>query len=342
MNPTDLITQEPFKSLFPIKDQTLGAIAATMMQSGYDPAYPIIVWKHKNIVVDGHTRLLAAIAAGIEDVPVVEHDFPSEDVAVRYAIDCQRNRRNITDADIIRLVQELDKRRQAGRPKADDEKLAQPCANSKSATDTAEAIGISTRKVEQARSVIDKATPEVKAAVEAGDMTINAASKTVNSKASTSTPSPSVEDGAGTVPAEPATQALRKIGPPCDGMQFARMAIMDLEQIKTNDTERKKAFSKVKDWIFENSDPSFLICRWGDRSELPFLKRCWNRANKTDREKFLQWVDKERCKDLPKSTYQDARKVALKLRRMLKNADAGTVNTVMQELDLGGGESWLK
>jgi hypothetical protein len=44
------------------------------------------------------------------------------------------------------------------------------------------------------------------------------------------------------------------VGPPCDGMQFARMAVMDLEQIKANDAERKEAFNFVKKWIKENEN----------------------------------------------------------------------------------------
>lgn len=274
MNPADLITQEPFKSLFPIKNQTLGAIAATMMKSGFDPAHPIIIWKGRNIVVDGHTRLDAAIAAGIEDVPVVEHDFPSEDVAVRYAIDCQRNRRNLTDADIMRLVQELDKRRQQGE-RTD---LAQGCAKSgKSASDTAEAIGVSTRKVEQVRTVLDKAAPEVKKAVEAGDMTINAAAKTVSGK-------------------KPLTEAVEATD---------------------------KAVQQT------SKRPPHLAAK--------VLRSAWISAKKSERESFLEWVDRERSKDLPKSNYQDAKKLASKLRRALKNADPGIVNMIRCELGFNEG-----
>jgi hypothetical protein len=39
------------------------------------------------------------------------------------------------------------------------------------------------------------------------------------------------------------------LGPPSNGMQFARMAIMDLEQIRPDDAERKQAFTFVKEWI---------------------------------------------------------------------------------------------
>ena len=55
-------------------------------------------------------------------------------------------------------------------------KGAQGCAGSgRTSADTASAVGISARKVEQARTVIDHAPEEVRAAVESGDMSINAA-----------------------------------------------------------------------------------------------------------------------------------------------------------------------
>lgn len=51
--------------------------------------------------------------------------------------------------------------------------------------------------------------------------------------------------------AEPVIQraAPPVLGPPSDGMQFARMAVMDLEQIREDDTERESALAFVKEWI---------------------------------------------------------------------------------------------
>jgi hypothetical protein len=40
-----------------------------------------------------------------------------------------------------------------------------------------------------------------------------------------------------------------EMGPPTNGMQFARMAVMDLEQIRPDDAERLAAFAFVKEWI---------------------------------------------------------------------------------------------
>jgi len=42
------------------------------------------------------------------------------------------------------------------------------------------------------------------------------------------------------------------IGPPCMGMEHARLAISHLEDIKPNDSERKQALIKVKGWCEEH------------------------------------------------------------------------------------------
>ena len=74
-------------------------------------------------------------------------------------------------------------------------KQAQGCASSgKSAETTAEIIGVSTRKIEQARAVLDKAAPEVKAAVVSGDMTINKAYQETRTKASGKIKTPAQEE----------------------------------------------------------------------------------------------------------------------------------------------------
>jgi hypothetical protein len=46
----------------------------------------------------------------------------------------------------------------------------------------------------------------------------------------------------------------KKLAPPSNGLQFAQMAIMDLEQIRSDDVERAAAFDLVKRWIDERKD----------------------------------------------------------------------------------------
>jgi len=190
---------------------------------------------------NGHTRLHAAIAAGIDDVPVVLRAFWDEDTAVEYAIHCQRDRRNLSGADILRWIAEVDKRKtaqeraaMAGRPKAGENltsrevKLSPHHARS-SAQQTADIVGTSRAKVEKARTVLDKATDEVKEAVEKGEMSINQA---YNETVQRSKP--------------------LKIGPPSNGLTFCGFAISQMERIQENDTERSAAWDKMRNWLDKN------------------------------------------------------------------------------------------
>lgn len=240
MNPKKIKTGEPFESLFPVDAHTLDAIAKDMELHGYDDAHPIVLWDEKGVVVDGHTRLQAAIAAGIDDVPVVLSAFFDEDTAVEYAIHCQRDRRNLSDADMLRWIAEVDKRKtaqeraaMAGRPKA-GENLASSEAKfnrqeRKSAQQTADIVGTSRAKVEKARTVLDKATDEVKQAVEKGEMSINQA---YNETVKRSKP--------------------LKIGPPSNGLTFCGFAISQMERIQENDVERSAAWDKMRNWLDKN------------------------------------------------------------------------------------------
>ena len=174
--PQQLRTAPPFSDLFPVKMATLGAITESMEQGGFDQAEPIVVWD--DLVIDGHTRLGAALAAGIPRVPVVYHDFEDEDEAIQYAIKRQRDRRNLTDNDLLRCLDVLDKRKDRSNnfnadPKAPHGALDEP--GGKSADTTAELLGTSTRKVERARAVLDHASDDVKAQVLAGEKSINSA-----------------------------------------------------------------------------------------------------------------------------------------------------------------------
>jgi Lar family restriction alleviation protein len=170
VKPSELKTAEPFKSLFPHSDRMAETIAAAMVRHGYDPAFPIITWN--GVVVDGHTRLAAARAAKLRTVFYVDRPFADESEALEYAIKCQTNRRNLTPDEILRCVAAVE-RPQRGRPAENP----QDCGITprQTAKQTADLLGISTRQVEQARTILDHAPEPVKAAVQAGDLSINAA-----------------------------------------------------------------------------------------------------------------------------------------------------------------------
>ena len=169
----ELRTAAPFNRLFPIKECVLNEIVSDMKEHGYDYAHPIIVWAgHKVTVIDGHTRLKAALQLGMSKVPIALKEFADEDNALQYAIRAQSNRRNLSDAELLTCLNELDKRKtRGGNPKASRESIG------KSAAKTADILGISRAKVERLRTVHDHAPDQIKNAVNSGKMSVNKAYK---------------------------------------------------------------------------------------------------------------------------------------------------------------------
>jgi len=178
MHVTEIKTASPFQDLFPINNAILKEVVMDMKKNGFDESKPIVLWDRNSVVIDGHTRLMAAQIAAVNNVPVVMKEFRNEEKALEYAINSQKNRRSLTDSEILHCIAALDKRRDRTRnfnSKATDVALG------KSAEETAEMLGINRGKVEKARTVIGKAPDEIKEAVQAGEMSINAAyNNTVN------------------------------------------------------------------------------------------------------------------------------------------------------------------
>lgn len=152
-DPSELAVEPPFSTLFPVKKPTLEKIIASIQENGFDPSRPINVWKERNVVVDGHTRRLAAIRCNITDVPICFQEFANENEAVLYAIKCQVDRRNLDDAEMIRAVREMDRRMNEGRPSK--ETASREAVSGRSSEETAKKLGTSRAKVEAARTVID-------------------------------------------------------------------------------------------------------------------------------------------------------------------------------------------
>ena len=180
MNIENINTAAPFCELFPVSETLKTEIAEDMKKNGFDASKPLVIWQGKNLLIDGHTRLLAAKEVGIQEVTVNERDFADEDEAVEYAIRCQKNRRNLEDKDIFQCIAVLDKRNDKNANLRQGDSEAPHGASGKSSIETAGFLGISPRKVERARAVLDKASDEVKEAIKTGNMSINAAyNKTV-------------------------------------------------------------------------------------------------------------------------------------------------------------------
>jgi len=183
-----------FSSLFPVNPAVLAQIVESIKKHGFDNSQPLHVWKEKGILIDGHTRRLAALECGLTTVPVFEHSFATEEEAMEYALGLQTARRNLTDAELLNALSKLDQLKNRGRP---DSKKEDEQPKGKSAAHLAKVLGTSTGKIEKARAVSKKATAEVKEAVRKGELSVNAAYETVREpspeKKSSTAESPSIK-----------------------------------------------------------------------------------------------------------------------------------------------------
>jgi ParB-like chromosome segregation protein Spo0J len=168
---------KPFTNLFPIAPAVLARVQEDMERHGFDASQPIVMWAEKGVVIDGHTRLEAAKSLGIKEVPVHEKSFVDVDEALAYAIHNQRDRRNLSSADILRLVDTLDTRLKRGERTdlASGDAKSPEASKRKSAAKTAATIGVSQATVERTRTILEHAPLRLKEEVEKGKKSIKAA-----------------------------------------------------------------------------------------------------------------------------------------------------------------------
>lgn len=187
----EIVSKTPFNNLFAINPDVLAAITNSMKDTGYDPAFPVVLWG--NTLIDGNTRLKAAIEAGIEEIAMLRKEFNSEKDALEYAIHNQRNRRNITEAEILHCIELLDKpmsKKEAGKLKGSKDEgksnFETKIASEPSHKKTAKVLGVGESKVSDARTVLkdEKAKKEV----EFGKKTISKAAKEIREKKSVEKP----------------------------------------------------------------------------------------------------------------------------------------------------------
>ena len=176
----ELKTIAPFEGLFPIVPATLYGVIQDM-DNGYDRSQPIVIWQGRDIVIDGHTRLKAAKARGFAEIPVHEAHFDDEDAALDYAIHNQRDRRNLTDADITRLVELVHKKREIQRDDQGRFTVGSSEPTGRSVAQTAVVIGLSESKVKRTLKALSD--PDAKESVLSGEKSINKAARDARDKA---------------------------------------------------------------------------------------------------------------------------------------------------------------
>lgn len=160
--------QKEFQELFPLIPGNVEKITQRIMEGGYDNSQPVHIWhiNEKNILIDGHHRREGALRAGLHEIPCYLHDFTSLENALEYAISLQTERRNLSDAELIKALKIVDSLKTRGRGAAGD---------GKSAARSAEILGISTSRVEKTRMVEKYGSDEIKKQIESGELTLNKA-----------------------------------------------------------------------------------------------------------------------------------------------------------------------
>jgi hypothetical protein len=134
---------------------------------------PIQVWRNggdsgSDIIVDGNNQHRIREQLGLK-IRSVMLDFDSRDAALRYALDVQFGRRNLTASQRAMAYAALP-RMPEGRP-------GENVANLQRLAELAEAAGVSKRMMSDATKVADKAAPDVAQAVLAGDFSASDAAK---------------------------------------------------------------------------------------------------------------------------------------------------------------------
>jgi ParB family chromosome partitioning protein len=186
VNTDSLEIDSDFEGLYSRKEKLVETIEKDIRENGYDEATPIICWERKGedghkslIVIDGHTRLLAAKKAGLQKVLVSVMVFPDKNAALLHAIHYQRDRRNMSDADIYICTGVVDKRKPRGGDRRSESSKSkgstEPIETKSSARETADIIGTSDTKVKKVRFIRANADEQLKRDVREGKKTINGA-----------------------------------------------------------------------------------------------------------------------------------------------------------------------
>jgi ParB family chromosome partitioning protein len=155
----DIVIDSEISKIFKIQDRTQNGIAQKIKESGFDNSQPLVLFKGKNILLDGHTRLAAAKEAGLEEVPAYEMEFENRDAAVLYTLERQTLRRNLTGAEILTAAGIFPKERAKN-------------GEGQALNEMAKRLGISPATLYQATAILREAPEEVIEAVKKGDISV--------------------------------------------------------------------------------------------------------------------------------------------------------------------------
>lgn len=164
---TDLLKINPtFKELYNQEPEKVDTICKSILEHGFDSTQPIIILKDGTII-DGHSRFLAAIKAGLNEVYVtVKEGLNSDTDVLIYEEHLQLSRRNLSEAQKLRHLENLLKLKSQAKAEGKD-------VSNYSDEALAKKLDVSPRQVQKMREVESKATPQQLEAIRSGESTLN-------------------------------------------------------------------------------------------------------------------------------------------------------------------------
>lgn len=181
----NLKTIEEFQSYLPKMDNKLFThLKADIKKNGMNS--PILYIKSsdgKNLVVDGHTRLRAAIELKYINIPSkeIKNDFANKDELILWMIKHQFQQRNLSSVEKLQLAflskETIEKKAKANLAKAGEKKTVDTPVDTHA--EIAKITGVSRATVVRYSRVINSASEKVKKAMYNGNISISAAAKTL-------------------------------------------------------------------------------------------------------------------------------------------------------------------
>jgi hypothetical protein len=100
----DLIIDSEFRDLIPpLMVGEYRGLESSIVENGFNPAFPIIVWKGQNIIVDGHNRYDICQKHGLP-FEFIEQEFASRYEVVAWILENQIFRRNVNSLTRLYLI----------------------------------------------------------------------------------------------------------------------------------------------------------------------------------------------------------------------------------------------
>ncbi len=184
-----IVTHPAFEHLLRVDETLRARLARSIRKKGFLQPVILGIWPGVGhpVLIDGHVRRLAALDAGLEEIPCVIIEFPDQMSALELCIDFQTARRSTSDGVIFSLTEKFDTLMQRGgdrRSGVAKSKIANAIVEKEptsSAKDTATLIGCHYTKVDRTRTIRKYGSLEIQEAVRKDQMTIHKAWKCTGS-----------------------------------------------------------------------------------------------------------------------------------------------------------------